>query len=347
MTVASRFVEEHSHATKSGVSSDPSGFFATSVALPQSSDNKQGEPTPHHTIVPLSSTTVDGRVSGDPNKAGAQYVIRISNDANQIVFPHWHPEDENIVVVKGTWYLGTGDKFDRSAMREMNVGDYALMPKGMHHFAWSKNDTIIQVHGIGPFQVIPVDEVDLLGVGRLPPGNPAVQDFQTAPLFKYTIGARVRSKRGEGLIVSGVHLADNKITQYDIQTDDGQRFYEFEEELAAIPISNKIQAAALTGAWAGVVRGLPGDDLLCTFYVQQDGEKITGVLLSRIGGAAFNSSTFKDNALNISIDTPLGKFSFQGTYDRTRLSGTWSANNGLSGTWEGNKVTDRSRSGVK
>jgi hypothetical protein len=58
----------------------------------------------------------DGRVSGNPDKPGAQYVIRIPNDANQIVLPHWHPEDENIVVVKGAWYMGMGDKFDRSAL---------------------------------------------------------------------------------------------------------------------------------------------------------------------------------------------------------------------------------------
>jgi hypothetical protein len=46
------------------------------------------EPTPHHEIVPLTSMSPDGRVSGNPDKAGAQYVIRIPNDANQIVLPH-------------------------------------------------------------------------------------------------------------------------------------------------------------------------------------------------------------------------------------------------------------------
>ena len=135
----------------------------------------------------------DGRVSGNPDKAGAQYVIRIPNDANQIVLPHWHPEDENIVVVKGTWYMGMGDKFDRSALREMNVGALVLVPKHVHHFAWSKTGTIIQVHGIGPFQVIPVDEWDFLGGGKIPSGNSKVQDFQTASLFRHKIGERIRS----------------------------------------------------------------------------------------------------------------------------------------------------------
>jgi hypothetical protein len=53
----------------------------------------------------------------------------------------------------------------------MNVGDYALIPKRVHHFAWSKTGTIIQVHGIGPFQVIPVDDWNLLSGGKIPSGN--------------------------------------------------------------------------------------------------------------------------------------------------------------------------------
>jgi hypothetical protein len=285
----------------------------------------------------------DGRVSGDPDKAGAQYVIRIPNDANQIVLPHWHPEDENIVVVKGTWYLGTGDKFDRSALREMNVGDYALVPQRMHHFAWSKTDTIIQVHGIGPFQVIPVDEWDFVGGGRLLPGNPTVQDFETPSLFPYKIGERVRSKTGEGLVVGGVHSGKNKITQYDVQADDGQRFYALEEDLTTIPMSDNVRAAPLTGAWEGVMRGLPGGDAPCTFYVRQDTEKITGVLALPVGGAAFNSSTFKNNAIEIHMNTPVGIFLFNGEYKGTTLSGTWSADNGLKGTWEGKKVAVNDR----
>ncbi len=66
-------------------------LFSASLAFPQN-DGKQVETiTSHHTIVPLTSMTLDARVSGDPDKAGAQYVIRIPNDANQVVLPHWHP----------------------------------------------------------------------------------------------------------------------------------------------------------------------------------------------------------------------------------------------------------------
>jgi hypothetical protein len=39
----------------------------------------------------------------------------------------------------------------------MNVGDYAFVPKEMRHFGWSKTETVVQIHGIGPFKVIPDD----------------------------------------------------------------------------------------------------------------------------------------------------------------------------------------------
>jgi hypothetical protein len=91
-------------------------------------DSHPVENQTQHIVVPLAANK-DGRVFGDPDKPGAPYVIRIQNDPNFIVPPHWHPEDENIVVIKGTCSFGMGNKFDRSALREVNVGDYTFIPK--------------------------------------------------------------------------------------------------------------------------------------------------------------------------------------------------------------------------
>jgi len=67
------------------------------------------------------------------------------------------------------------------------------------------------------------------------------------------------------------------------------------------------------------------------------------VLAVPVGGVAFNSSTFKNDALEIRIDGPLGKFLFSGEYKEGALSGTWSSDNGLKGTWEGKKVIASNR----
>ena len=47
--------------------------------------------------------------------------------------------------------MGMGDKFDPAALEELPVGAFAFMPKEMRHFASSKGESIIQLHGMGPF----------------------------------------------------------------------------------------------------------------------------------------------------------------------------------------------------
>jgi len=105
---------------------------------------------------------------GDPAKSGEPYVIRIHNDANYIVLPHTHPEDEHIVVVQGSWSLGMGTRIDKGALEPMELGSYGLVQRQMAHFGWAKTEVIIQVHGIGPFSTDFVDPVyELTDRGRL------------------------------------------------------------------------------------------------------------------------------------------------------------------------------------
>jgi quercetin dioxygenase-like cupin family protein len=177
---------------------------------------------PHHSIVPLTSWNPGGVVSGDPNKPGAAFVIRIAHQANQLIVPHWHPEDEHIVVVKGTWYLGSGDVFDRSAMRQLNVGDYALMPKNMAHFGWSKTDSIIQVHGIGPFKVIPVEEWQFVTGWKWMPDAPLRPDPDGLSKFKWKPNDRVRSTTGVGTVVFGFRSLGPSSDEHHHRSNDLQ-----------------------------------------------------------------------------------------------------------------------------
>ena len=74
--------------------------------------------------------------------------------------PHWHPTDERIVVLQGTLGMGMGEKFDAGAGRELPTGSYAVMPAGARHFAWAKGETVIQVSGVGPFEITYVNPAD-------------------------------------------------------------------------------------------------------------------------------------------------------------------------------------------
>jgi len=49
--------------------------------------------------------------------------------------------------------VGMGESFDESKMQTMNVGNFVSMPKEIRHYAMSKGETIVQVHGAGPFKV--------------------------------------------------------------------------------------------------------------------------------------------------------------------------------------------------
>jgi quercetin dioxygenase-like cupin family protein len=98
-------------------------------------------------------------VSGDPGKEGP-YVVRARLPAGYKIAPHWHPTDEHVTVLAGTFALGMGEKFDKSKMTNIPVGGYAMLPADMRHFALAKTATTIQVHGQGPFILTYVDPAD-------------------------------------------------------------------------------------------------------------------------------------------------------------------------------------------
>lgn len=89
---------------------------------------------------------------GDPSKA-APFVLRIQFPDGYKVPPHWHPTDENVTVIQGTLMIGKGETFKADATEALPAGSFMRMPKTMRHFAWAKGGTILQVHGIGPFEI--------------------------------------------------------------------------------------------------------------------------------------------------------------------------------------------------
>jgi anti-sigma factor ChrR (cupin superfamily) len=79
------------------------------------------------------------------------FTIRLRLRAGTEIPPHWHTTDENMTILKGVFGLAVGDTFEKVAIRYMAPGAFISLPKGIHHFALSKTDSIVQVHGVGPF----------------------------------------------------------------------------------------------------------------------------------------------------------------------------------------------------
>jgi quercetin dioxygenase-like cupin family protein len=99
-------------------------------------------------------------LEGDRSKPGASYTFRAKLPDGYSVPPHWHSTDENITVIQGTMRLGMGEKFDPAKLRDLPAGSYALLPKGKPHFNLYRGETIIQLHGIGPYDINYVNPAD-------------------------------------------------------------------------------------------------------------------------------------------------------------------------------------------
>lgn len=100
-------------------------------------------------------------VYGDPSKAGELYAVRFRFADGFKVPAHWHPQDEHATVLEGTLLLGMGKKWDAEQLTTtMTAGTYVFVPKEMPHFALAKGQTILQAHGIGPFQIIYANPAD-------------------------------------------------------------------------------------------------------------------------------------------------------------------------------------------
>jgi quercetin dioxygenase-like cupin family protein len=98
-------------------------------------------------------------LEGDPAKEGP-FTMRIKVPDGYKIMPHVHPATEHVTVLSGSLNFGMGEKFDQSATKEMSTGAFGYWPAGMTHFVWIKGETILQVHGVGPWGIKYVNPVD-------------------------------------------------------------------------------------------------------------------------------------------------------------------------------------------
>lgn len=93
-------------------------------------------------------------LSGDPSAPGGLYVFWAKLPDGYSVPPHWHPMDENVTVIKGVMILGFGARFEQAGMRELPAGSFVMLPKERPHFNRMKGETILQFHGVGPYDIV-------------------------------------------------------------------------------------------------------------------------------------------------------------------------------------------------
>lgn len=95
---------------------------------------------------------------GDPSKKGP-FAIRLKAPDGYKIAPHWHTQDEQLTVLAGTLKLHMGDTWD-SPSHELDPGSFHFLPGKMRHAAEAKGETVVQINGMGPFDIHYVNPAD-------------------------------------------------------------------------------------------------------------------------------------------------------------------------------------------
>lgn len=99
-------------------------------------------------------------VAGNPKEKGP-FTMRLRFPPKYQIPAHWHSRDENITVIEGVLNMGMGNKLEESAGHMIPTDGFAMMPKKTRHFAFTKEQgAIVQIHGMGPFDITYVDPKD-------------------------------------------------------------------------------------------------------------------------------------------------------------------------------------------
>jgi len=88
------------------------------------------------------------------------FTVRLRFPVNYKIPAHWHPAVERVTVLAGTFHMGTGDKFDQTKTMPLAAGSIAIMQPKTTHFAWTREETVVQLHGTGPWGITYANEAD-------------------------------------------------------------------------------------------------------------------------------------------------------------------------------------------
>ena len=95
---------------------------------------------------------------GHPAKEGP-FVLRLKCPAGFVIPPHRHSKDELVTVISGAMVITAGEKLDREA-KSLPPASFVHLPAGMAHFAWAKAESVVQINGVGPFDVTYLNPAD-------------------------------------------------------------------------------------------------------------------------------------------------------------------------------------------
>lgn len=145
--------------------------LAVTAALAFASTVPAAAAEPHHTVVPADAAqwgpvppslppgAQAAVLFGDPFKSGP-FVLRLKLPAGYTVPPHRHSMDEPITVLSGRFLVGAGEKLDRASAQVLQPTGFVYLPAGMTHYAIADGEAVVQINGMGPFDIVYVNPAD-------------------------------------------------------------------------------------------------------------------------------------------------------------------------------------------
>ena len=135
--------------------------LAVSASWAQSSGHKIVTPADlTWTDVPSLPKGAQIAVIEGPMNEAVPFTVRLKFPANYRLPPHWHPAVERVTVLSGTFNMGIGDAFDAKGTHALAPGGTMIMQPKTYHFAWTNRDTVVQLHGTGPWGITYVNPSD-------------------------------------------------------------------------------------------------------------------------------------------------------------------------------------------
>ena len=102
--------------------------------------------------VPVAPGAKIAVIEGPLNKA-VPFTFRLLLPAGARIAPHVHPAFERVTVLSGIFHFAHGDSFDPARTQALGQGSVAVMPPGAPMFGYTREETVIQLHGIGPWGI--------------------------------------------------------------------------------------------------------------------------------------------------------------------------------------------------